>query len=66
MNKKIVLGGGCFWGLQELIRKQPGIIKTTAGYSGGTVDNPNYRHHKGHAEVVQVEYDDVKTSLTSL
>ena len=56
-TKKIVLGGGCFWGLQELIRKQPGVINTIAGYSGGNVQNPNYNNHEGHAEVVEIEYD---------
>ncbi len=66
MIKKAVLGGGCFWGLQELIRKQPGVIKTTAGYSGGLVKNPTYQNHEGHAEVVQIEYDTNVTSHKNL
>ena len=65
-TKKIVLGGGCFWGLQELIRKQPGVINTIAGYSGGNVQNPNYNNHEGHAEVVEIEYDVEKTSFKQL
>lgn len=62
MIKKIVLGGGCFWGLQELIRKQPGIVKTTAGYAGGSNQNPTYENHPDHAEVVEIEYDTKKTT----
>lgn len=66
MIKKIVLGGGCFWGLQDLIRKQTGVIKTTVGYSGGEVENPTYENHAGHAEVVEIEYDSTKTSFSQL
>ncbi len=66
MIKKIVLGGGCFWGLQDLIRKQTGVIKTTVGYSGGQVLNPTYENHTGHAEVVEIEYDSTKTSIIQL
>ncbi|MFA7216922.1 MAG: peptide-methionine (S)-S-oxide reductase MsrA [Candidatus Paceibacterota bacterium] len=66
MIKKLVLGGGCFWGLQDLIRKQKGIINTTAGYSGGIVSNPTYENHEGHAEVVEIEYDTEKTSLRNI
>ena len=57
MTKKVVLGGGCFWGMQDLIRKQNGVVKTTVGYSGGNVENPTYENHEGHAEVVEIEYD---------
>lgn len=63
MKKKIVLAGGCFWGLQELIRKQRGIIGTRVGYAGGENDDPTYENHSGHAEAVEIEYDDKKTSL---
>ena len=66
MTKKIVLGGGCFWGLQELFSKQEGIIKTAAGYSGGSVENPTYENHEGHAEAVEIEYDPQKTSYKKL
>lgn len=57
MLKKAVLGGGCFWGLQELIRKQSGVIETCAGYAGGKIKNPTYENHEGYAEVVEIIYD---------
>ena len=66
MLKKIVLGGGCFWGLQELLRKQRGVVKTYAGYAGGKVKNPTYENHKGYAEVIEIEYDTKKTSYKKL
>lgn len=66
MNKKIVLAGGCFWGMEDLIRKQPGVLNTTVGYTGGEVENPTYENHKGHAEAVEIEYDDSKTSYKKL
>ena len=66
MIKKIVLGGGCFWGMQDLIRKQEGVVKTTVGYAGGKIDNPTYENHAGHAEVVEIEYDPAKTSFKQL
>ncbi len=66
MTKKIVLAGGCFWGLEELIRKQEGVIDTKVGYTGGSVENPTYQNHEGHAEAVEIEYDDEKTSYKKL
>ena len=66
MIKKVVLGGGCFWGLQDLIRKQPGVINTSAGYAGGKIKNPTYDNHEGHAEVVEIEYDNEKTTFKNL
>lgn len=66
MTKKAVLAGGCFWGLEDLIRKQPGVLNTTAGYTGGNVDNPTYENHEGHAEAVEIEYDDTQTSYKKL
>ena len=66
MNKKAVLAGGCFWGLEELIRKQPGVVTTEVGYTGGTNNNPNYENHPGHAEAVEIEYDPSKTSYRNL
>ena len=66
MTKTIVLGGGCFWGLQDLIRSQSGVIHTRVGYAGGHNDNPTYENHPGHAEVVEIEYDDTKTSFKNL
>ena len=66
ITKKIVLAGGCFWGLEDLIRKQPGVVNTTVGYTGGKVDNPTYENHEGHAEAVEIEYDSEKTSYKEL
>ncbi len=66
MSQKIVLAGGCFWGLEELIRRQPGVIKTRVGYTGGENENPTYENHKGHAEAVEIEYDPDKTSYKKL
>lgn len=66
MNKKIILAGGCFWGLQELIRKQDGVVETRVGYTGGRVENPSYQNHEGHAEAVEITYDTEKTSYKKL
>jgi peptide-methionine (S)-S-oxide reductase len=66
MNKKIILAGGCFWGLEELIKKQTGVINTIVGYTGGNIINPTYENHEGHAEAVEIEYDDSKTSYKKL
>lgn len=66
MNKKIVLAGGCFWGMEELIRKQSGVINTVVGYTGGKNENPTYENHPGHAEAVEVEYDEIKTAYKDL
>ncbi len=66
MIKKAVLAGGCFWGMEDLMRKQPGVINTIVGYTGGNVKNPTYRNHEGHAEAVEIKYDDVKTSYKNL
>lgn len=64
--KKAVLAGGCFWGLEELMRSQPGVIDTECGYCGGKVDNPTYRNHDGHAEALEITYDETKTSFRNL
>lgn len=66
MTKKIVLAGGCFWGMEELIRQQPGVVDTTVGYTGGQVKNPTYENHQGHAEAVAIEYDPEKISYREL
>lgn len=62
MIKKAYLAGGCFWGLEDLVREQPGIIDTEVGYTGGSNDNPDYHNHPGHAEGLQISYDDSQTS----
>ncbi|KKW15970.1 MAG: Peptide methionine sulfoxide reductase MsrA [Parcubacteria group bacterium GW2011_GWA1_50_14] len=66
MSKKIVLAGGCFWGLEDLIRSQPGVINTEVGYTGGKTAHPTYKNHEGHAEAVEIEYDPEKTSYKKL
>lgn len=66
MTKKAVLAGGCFWGLEDLIRQQPGVIDTIVGYTGGSVVNPDYHNHEGHAEAVEITYDDTQTSYKKL
>ena len=60
------LAGGCFWGMEDLIRKQPGVIKTEVGYTGGKVANATYQNHEGHAESVQIRFDPGKTSFEAL
>jgi peptide-methionine (S)-S-oxide reductase len=52
-----VLAGGCFWGMQDLIRKRLGILSTRVGYTGGKVENATYRHHEGHAEAIEIVFD---------
>ena len=57
-----ILAGGCFWGMQELIRKQPGVVSTRVGYTGGDVENATYRNHGSHAEAIEIVFDPAKTS----
>ena len=66
MINKAYFAGGCFWGLQDLIRKQSGVVNTRVGYTGGSNDNPTYENHPGHAEAVEIEYDTEKTSYKNL
>jgi peptide-methionine (S)-S-oxide reductase len=61
-----ILAGGCFWGMQELIRKMPGVISTRVGYSGGDVPNATYRNHGTHAEAVEVVFNPDKQSYRNL
>ena len=61
-----ILAGGCFWGMQELIRKLPGVISTRVGYSGGDVPNATYRNHGTHAEVVEVVFDPQRLGFREL
>ena len=64
--KTMYVAGGCFWGMQELFRVQPGVIDTTVGYTGGDNDNPTYAFHPGHAEAIKIIYDPAKTSYEKL
>jgi peptide-methionine (S)-S-oxide reductase len=66
MLKKTYLAGGCFWGLEELFRSQPGVVSIDAGYTGGDNENPSYENHPGHAEALEVTYDDEQTSFWKL
>ncbi|MFT6674790.1 MAG: peptide-methionine (S)-S-oxide reductase [Sulfitobacter sp.] len=63
---RAVLAGGCFWGMQDLIRKLPGVISTRVGYTGGDVPNATYRNHGSHAEGIEIIFDPAKTSYRAL
>ena len=65
-TERAVLAGGCFWGAQDLIRRQPGVISTRVGYSGGDVANATYRNHGTHAEAVEIIFDPSQTSFRKL
>src|SRR5690606_19036343 len=56
-ERNTYIAGGCFWGLEELVRALPGVRDTEAGYAGGENENPTYEHHPGHAEALRVTYD---------
>ena len=64
--KKATLAGGCFWGVEELIRKLPGVVETNVGYTGGDVANATYKHHEGHAEAVEITYDPKQISYEQI
>jgi peptide-methionine (S)-S-oxide reductase len=66
MHKKIVLAGGCFWGLEDLLRTLPGVIDTETGYCGGKNENPTYESHPGHAEAVEITYDPEKITYKEI
>ena len=61
-----VLAGGCFWGMQDLIRRRPGVLETRVGYTGGQNEHPTYRDHPGHAEAIEVVFDPSKTSYRDI
>lgn len=65
-TEKAILAGGCFWGMQDLIRKLPGVIKTRVGYCGGDVPNATYRHHGTHAEAIEIVFDPARISYRDL
>lgn len=66
MQRKAYFAGGCFWGLEELFRKVPGVCDTEAGYTGGENEHPTYENHPGHAEALEITYDDSQTSYRKL
>ena len=67
MTKTAVLAGGCFWGMEDLFRDlHPGILDTETGYAGGENENPTYENHSGHAEALEVTYDDSQISYREL
>ncbi|MEC4727506.1 peptide-methionine (S)-S-oxide reductase MsrA [Shewanella sp. D64] len=64
--EKAVLAGGCFWGMQDLIRKRVGVISTRVGYTGGDVANATYRDHGNHAEGIEIVFDNTQTSFDDI
>jgi peptide-methionine (S)-S-oxide reductase len=65
-EERAVLAGGCFWGMQDLLRRYPGVISTRVGYTGGEVPNATYRNHGNHAEAIEITFDPAKTSYRTL
>ena len=65
-NERAILAGGCFWGMQDLIRRLPGVVGTRVGYTGGENANATYRHHPGHAEAIEIVYDPAQTDYRAL
>ena len=55
--ERAILAGGCFWGMQSLMRRQPGVVATRVGYTGGDILNATYRNHGSHAEAIEIEFD---------
>ncbi len=66
MAERAVFAGGCFWGMQDLIRKQPGVLSTSVGYTGGDVANATYQNHGTHAEAIEILFDPSKTDYRAL
>ena len=65
-TERAVLAGGCFWGMQQLIRRRPGVLGTRVGYSGGDVQNATYYHHGTHAEAIEITFDPDVTSFREI
>jgi peptide-methionine (S)-S-oxide reductase len=65
-TEKAILAGGCFWGMQDLIRKRPGVISTRVGYTGGDVPDATYRNHGSHAEAIEMIFDPAQLSYRDL
>ncbi len=66
MSETAILAGGCFWGMQDLIRRRTGILSTRVGYTGGDVDNATYRNHGTHAEGIEIVFDPSKTTFREI
>ena len=66
MTERAILAGGCFWGMQDLIRKLPGVVATRVGYTGGDVPNATYRNHGTHAEGIEITFDPDRISYRKL
>ncbi|HUO21670.1 MAG TPA: peptide-methionine (S)-S-oxide reductase MsrA [Caulobacteraceae bacterium] len=64
--ERAVLAGGCFWGMQDLVRRLPGVVSTRVGYSGGDTPNATYRNHGSHAEAIEIVFDPSATSYRAL
>ncbi len=62
MHQRAVLAGGCFWGMQDLIRKLPGVVSARVGYTGGDTPNATYRNHGTHAEAIEIVFDPAQMS----
>lgn len=62
-DKRTILAGGCFWGMQDLIRRQEGVLNTRVGYCGGDMTNPTYREHGHHAESLEITFDDARITF---
>jgi peptide-methionine (S)-S-oxide reductase len=65
-TERAILAGGCFWGMQDLLRRYPGVLSTRVGYSGGDVPNATYRHHGSHAEAIEIVFDPDQLSYRQL
>jgi peptide-methionine (S)-S-oxide reductase len=65
-TERAILAGGCFWGVEELFRHQPGVITTVVGYTGGDVKNATYRNHGTHAEGIEIQFDPSVMSYRNL
>ncbi|PKU23561.1 peptide-methionine (S)-S-oxide reductase MsrA [Telmatospirillum siberiense] len=65
-EERAVFAGGCFWGMQDLLRRLPGVLSTRVGYTGGEVPNATYRNHGNHAEAVEIIFDPEKTTYRHL
>ena len=65
-SERAILAGGCFWGMQQLIRRRPGVLSTRVGYSGGDVPNATYRNHGTHAEAIEIVFSPDETTYRDL